>query len=60
MKESPRNPKAERRTMKKPSLKQVKEWAWEGYCLATDGCRVEPDGVCVHGAESWLLKLGLI
>jgi hypothetical protein len=27
---------------------------------ATDGCYVEPDGVCEHGHPSWPLYLGLI
>ena len=27
---------------------------------ATDGCRVEPDGICEHGQPSWLLHLGSI
>jgi hypothetical protein len=29
-------------------------------CEATDGCVIEPDGVCEHGHPSWLLRLGLI
>jgi hypothetical protein len=27
---------------------------------ATDGCWVEPDGICPHGCQSWFLVLGLI
>lgn len=27
---------------------------------AADGCEVEPDGVCEHGYESYLLVLGII
>lgn len=27
---------------------------------ATDGCMVEPDGICPHGHPSWPLKLGWI
>lgn len=27
---------------------------------ASDGCRVEPDGVCEHGCPSPLLVLGMI
>lgn len=27
---------------------------------ATDGCKVEEDGVCPHGFPSWLLELGMI
>jgi len=45
---------------KPPSLKTLERWVWDGVAKATDGCRVEPDGVCPHGCESWLLKLGLI
>ena len=29
-------------------------------CEATDGCWVEPDGICPHGHPSWLLKWGYI
>ena len=32
----------------------------EGTCEATDGCWVEPDGICEHGHPSWLLYWGLI
>jgi hypothetical protein len=32
----------------------------EGGCEATDGCWVEPDGVCEHGCKSWLIVLGVI
>lgn len=28
--------------------------------LCTDGCQLEPDGHCPHGAPSLLLALGLI
>jgi hypothetical protein len=31
-----------------------------GDALATDGCNIEPDGVCEHGAPSWLLHLEVI
>lgn len=27
---------------------------------ATDGCTVEPDGVCEHGHVSWLVYLGVM
>jgi hypothetical protein len=43
-----------------PTLEQLMDWEAEGYCEATDGCRVEPDGVCEHGFPSWLIVLGLI
>lgn len=29
-------------------------------CTATDGCEVDPDGLCPHGHPSWLLVYGLI
>jgi hypothetical protein len=32
----------------------------DGDCEATDGCIVEPDGVCPHGYPSWLRYLGMI
>ena len=45
-------------TMKPPSLTTMEKWAEDGKCKATDGCWVEPDGVCPHGCQSWMLKLG--
>jgi hypothetical protein len=44
----------------RPSWEQLEEWASNGECEATDGCMVEPDGICPHGNESWMLELGLI
>jgi hypothetical protein len=26
----------------------------------TDGCEVEPDGICEHGHETWLRHMGLL
>jgi hypothetical protein len=43
-----------------PSEKQMWQWMFDGVAEATDGCRVEPDGRCVHGKPSWFLALGLI
>ena len=43
-----------------PSIEQLMEWESEGGCEATDGCWVEPDGVCEHGCKSWLLVMGMI
>jgi len=43
-----------------PSIETLTEWERDGGCEATDGCWVEPDGVCEHGCESWLIVLGLI
>jgi len=46
--------------MKAPSVATLKKWMSASGCKATDGCWVEPDGTCEHGAESWLLALGWI
>jgi len=43
-----------------PDEEQLEEWIFDGVCDATDGCTVEPDGVCPHGHPSWLLRLQLI
>jgi len=43
-----------------PDLAQLRIWDSEGGCEATDGCWVKPDGICEHGAKSWLLELNLI
>ena len=43
-----------------PDVETLMEWEEEGGCEATDGCWVEPDGICPHGRKSWLLELGLI
>lgn len=47
-------------TTKVPSLAKLERWSNDCVAEATDGCRVEPDGVCPHGHSSWLLRLGLI
>ncbi len=47
-------------TTPEPRVETLEAWLWEGYCEATDGCRVEPDAKCEHGHPSWLLRLGLI
>jgi hypothetical protein len=47
-------------TEERPSDGQLSFWALDGVAEATDGCRVEPDGVCPHGYPSWLIHLGLI
>lgn len=51
---------ADRFRLAKPSIGQIMEWESEGFCEATDGCRVEPDGTCEHGHKSWMLELGYI
>lgn len=43
-----------------PTIEQLMAWNADGGCEATDGCWVEPDGVCPHGCESWLMALGMI
>jgi hypothetical protein len=43
-----------------PSMDQIEEWVFDSICEATDGCIVEPDGICEHGHWSWLRALGLI
>lgn len=43
-----------------PDLETLQDWDFEGVCEASDGCIVEPDGICPHGHPSWLLRLGLI
>lgn len=47
-------------TMPKPDLEQIERWIFSSVCEATDGCIVEPDGMCPHGYPSWLLYLGYI
>lgn len=45
---------------KAPSIKTMERWMNDGVAKATDGCRVEPDGTCPHGARSWMMVLGVI
>lgn len=45
---------------KTPSIKVMEKWMLDGVARATDGCRVEPDGVCPHGKNSWLIELGFM
>lgn len=47
-------------TTERPDLETLEEWHSDGGCETTDGCWVEPDGVCQHGHPSWLLRLGFI
>lgn len=44
-------------TVEEPDLDQLEEWLCDGVAEATDGCLVEPDGVCPHGHPSWITKL---
>jgi hypothetical protein len=50
----------EEEEMDEPTMDELNEMADEGVATATDGCSVEPDGVCPHGSKSWLLVLGWI
>lgn len=45
---------------KRPTIKCMERWSNDGVAKATDGCRVEPDGVCEHGHSSWMLVVGVI
>ena len=56
----PRKKRAPEPIMEAPEIEDLMAWEMEGYCEATDGCCVEPDGICMHGHESWLLRLGYI
>ena len=47
-------------TEEEPTFEELEEWMMDGVCEATDGCRVEIDGVCQHGYPSWFLQMGLI
>ena len=47
-------------TTKAPSMASIERMANDGVAKATDGCRVEPDGSCEHGHNSWLIVLGMI
>ena len=43
-----------------PTMSDVKRWTFDSRCEALDGCTVEPDGRCPHGAPSYLIALGMI
>lgn len=45
---------------KQPSIATLEKYTYDSVCPATDGCRVEPDGICQHGYPSWLIYLGYI
>jgi len=47
-------------TIDPPTDEDLWDWTMDSLCEATDGCVVEPDGVCQHGYPSWLLYYGLI
>lgn len=41
----------------RPDPETLEEWVWQGTWEATDGCRVEYDGLCPHGKPSWGLVM---
>lgn len=43
-----------------PDDETIGVWICDGGTEATDGCTVEPDGVCPHGHPSWLLRMGIV
>lgn len=43
-----------------PDDETIEFWICDGVVEATDGCTVEPDGICPHGHPSWLLRIGII
>jgi len=43
-----------------PNACDLERWAFDSVVEATDGCLVEPDGICEHGHPSWLLHLALV
>jgi hypothetical protein len=47
-------------TEPEPDEEQLMEWSFDGLAEATDGCTVEPDGICPHSHPSWLLRMGLV
>lgn len=54
------NVKCRNKYYKVPTLPTLEKYVRDGIAKATDGCKVEPDGTCQHGKQSWLLVLGLI
>ena len=53
-------PKYPAHSQSPPDVHVLCDWEMSGGCEATDGCWVEPDGICEHGHPSWLLIMGLI
>jgi hypothetical protein len=43
-----------------PDDETIAFWIIDSVTEATDGCTVEPDGICPHGHPSWLLRMGII
>ena len=48
-------------TVPVPDTDTIARWVMdEEDTESTDGCAVEPDGICEHGHTSWLRRLGYI
>jgi hypothetical protein len=47
-------------TTEYPDDDTIEDWVYDSVVEATDGCEVEPDGICPHGYPSWLLYIGII
>jgi hypothetical protein len=43
-----------------PDFITLAQFLFEAVAETTDGCLVEPDGICRHGHPSWLLRLSVI
>ncbi len=43
-----------------PSERTLERWISDGVARAVDGCLVEADGVCPHGAPAWPRVMGII
>ena len=46
--------------VKRPAMSTLENWERQGFSRTLDGCKVEPDGSCQHGFNSWLIELGYI
>ena len=47
-------------TEEEPEMDELERMVCDGVVEATDGCWVEPDGVCPHGHPSWFVALEII
>ncbi|WP_430913432.1 hypothetical protein [Methylobacterium sp. sgz302541] len=43
-----------------PEFLALAQFLFDAVAEATDGCLVEPDGVCTHGHPSWLRRFGVL
>ena len=46
------------RVSKIPGIRSLQNASENGVCKTPDGCKVEPDGTCPHGWDSWMKILG--